>query len=294
MIKMIFGQYIKLFTAVCIMKLVEEGRLNLDQPVFGSGGVLDAEFPGVTGSKATVTPRHFLQHNSGWISNPDPMFTTPYMNQTLDQLITYMLGLSQTYTPGATFSYYNMGFGVLGKIIEKTTGKTYEQYLKEEILQPAGISDIHVGAGSRSQKRGNECVYYPQGGYSAYDNNMPLIAAAGGLIASTSQMMRFLASFDGLTNIPDILNATSRAEMFTAWQPYNMYALGWRVNHSRLYPGGYYHDGNLAGTATMWCGGVNGGYSAAVLCNSRSYISGFDTALYVLLSDILHVYGVPN
>ncbi|MDR0715059.1 MAG: serine hydrolase [Bacteroidales bacterium] len=284
----------KQFTAVCIMKLAENGLLNLDQNVFGAGGVLNDEFPGVTGNKATVTPRHFLQHRSGWISNPDPMFTEPYMNQTLDELISYMLGRAQTYDPGTTFSYYNLGFGVLGKIIEKITGKTYEQYLKELLLD-AGISDIHVGGNTRQQKRSNECVYYPQSGYSAYDNNMPLIAAAGGLIASTSQMMRFLASFDGLSGVPDILNAATRSEMFTPLQYSNgWYALGWRMKHTSLYPGGYYHDGNLAGTATMWCGGVNGGYSAAILCNSRSYITGFDTALYVLLADVLGIYGVPR
>ena len=63
---------------------------------------------------------------------------------------------------GTTYSYYNMGFGILGKVIEKISGKAYEVYLNE-VLAQAGITDIHVG-GDKSQRRSNEVVYYSQDG----------------------------------------------------------------------------------------------------------------------------------
>jgi CubicO group peptidase (beta-lactamase class C family) len=274
----------KQFTAVCIMKLVQDGLLNIDQNVFGAGGILNAEYPGVTGEKATVTPRHFLQHRSGWTNGYDPMF---YYGS-LDAAINYILFTRDlTSAPGTAFSYYNTGYSILGRIIEKISGKSYEQYLKELLLS-ADINDIHVGGDTRAQRRSNEVLYYSQDSGDNGNYDMQMIAAMGGLIASTPQLMRFLASFDGLSGIPDILNPASRSEMFTPVQASNgWYALGWRMKHSALFPGGYYHDGNLAGTAAMWCGGVTGGYSAALLCNSRSYISGFDTAMYVLLDEIV-------
>jgi len=164
----------KQFTSLCIMKLMEQGKVDLDRNVFGAGGILESEFPNVTAMASRVTVKHLLQHTSGWTSSPDPMFTASFKGQTLDQRITYVLGSPQS-EPGTKHSYFNMGFGILGKIIEKVTGKGYETYLKE-VLATAGVTDIHVG-GDRSQRRSNEVVYYSQSGTDGYGNEMQVIAA---------------------------------------------------------------------------------------------------------------------
>ncbi|MDD2294251.1 MAG: hypothetical protein PHD07_08610, partial [Bacteroidales bacterium] len=62
-----------------------------------------------------------------------------------------------------------------------------------------------------------------------------------------------------------------------------------RIGHS-FYPGAHYHSGNLAGTTAMWVGNTNNGMSAAILGNSRSYISGYDDAYYILISDIINYF----
>ncbi|PKO96049.1 MAG: hypothetical protein CVU12_06920 [Bacteroidetes bacterium HGW-Bacteroidetes-7] len=271
----------KQFTTMCIMKLLEQGKLTVEDRVFGNGGILAAEFPIVSDRAATVTVRNLLEHNSGWTSNPDPMFTSSFKGQTLDQRISYVLTSNQT-TPGTTYSYFNMGFGILGKVIEKLSGKDYEVFLKEVMAQ-AGITEVHVG-GDRSQKRANEVVYYSQDGTNGYGNEMPVIAAAGGVIASTEEMLKLIFHIDGKTTIPDIISPATRSLMLTPSAAYNRYALGWRMNHT-YYPNSWYHGGNLAGTATIWVMGPE--YSAVILCNSRSYISGFDDELYGLIKDVL-------
>lgn len=276
----------KQFTALCIMKLVEQGKIALDQKVFGPGGILAAEFTNASGRALNVTVRHLLSHTSGWTSDPDPMFTSSFYGQTLDQRINYVLTSATQAEPGTSFSYYNMGFGMLGKIIEKITGKDFETYLKE-VLATAGITDIHVG-GDRSQRRTNEVVYYSQSGTNGYGNEMGVIKAAGGVIASTEEMMKLLFHIDGLPGIPDIITASTRAEMLTPSPVYNRYGLGWRMNHS-YYPGAYYHGGNLAGTATMWVMGSTGNINCIILCNSRSYISTFDDELYGLMKDVINL-----
>jgi len=281
----------KQFTTICIMKLVEEGKLTLDRNVFGSGGILGSEYPNVTSKAASVTIRHLLSHTSGWTSDPDPMFTSSFYGQTLEQRITYVLTTAAQSTPGTSFSYYNMGFGILGKVIEKVTGKDYETYLRE-VLATAGITDIHVG-GDRSQRRSNEVVYYSQDGTNGYGNDMSVVKAAGGVIASTEEMMKFLFHIDGLTTVPDIIKPETRAEMLTASPVYNRYALGWRLNHS-YFPGAYYHGGNLAGTTTMWVMGSAGNMNCVILCNSRSYISTFDDDTYGLMKDVISLASNTN
>ena len=281
----------KQFTTVCIMKLYEEGRLDLDRNVFGAGGYLDDEYPGVTGTKATVTLRHFLQHNSGWRSSPwDPMFDT----LPLDGMIKYMLNVSTLFSdPGATYSYYNLGFDVAGRVIEKITGKGFEEYLKE-VMALAGVTDVHVGK-DRSGKRSNECVYYSQGGYNGYAINMSAIAASGGLIASTEEMMKFIVKIDG-KGADDMLKKETISEMYAPSPNYDRYALGWMLGH-RLYPGAHYHTGNLTGTASIWCGDTDSGISAVILMNSRNYSvtngnGNFDDNYYVLLGNIVSHFSV--
>lgn len=274
----------KQFTTLCIMKLIEQGKLSLNRNVFGSGGVLESEFPNVTQLASTVTIKNLLEHNSGWPKSPDLMFDSPYYGKTLDQRIVLMLNGTQT-TPGVTYAYYNMGFGVLGKVIEKITGKNYEAYLKE-VLALAGVNDVYVG-GDKSQRRINEVVYYSQNGTNGYGNEMQVIAAAGGIIASTEEMMKLMFHIDGLTKVPDIITPQTRSMMLTPSAVNSHYALGWMCNHT-YFPGDFYHTGNLAGTATMWVMGDNG-INSVVLCNSRSYITGFDDELYGLLRDIVNL-----
>lgn len=283
----------KQFTALCIMKLVDEGKITLDSKVFGPGSILGEDFPEAPSLAHQVTVKHLLSHTSGWTSNPDPMFTAPYASNTLTQNIRYMLTTPQN-TPGTSFSYYNMGFGVLGSIIEKVTGKKFEIYLKE-VLSLAGINDIHVG-GNRAARRPNEVVYYSQNNTNGYNNNMEMIAAAGGIIASTEQMLKLLPYIDGKSDVPDILSKPVRDAMFTkvistSSTLNNFYALGWRGGH-RLYPESFYHSGNLAGTATMWVIGPE--VNVVLLLNSRSYISDFDNQMYYLMEKLVNLGKVLN
>lgn len=276
----------KQFTTVAIMKLHQEGKLSIDDVVFGPGGILEDDYSDVVISNraAQVTIKHFLEHSSGWTTSPDPMFTSSFKGQTLDQLVRYVLGSEHPHDPGTTYGYFNMGFGILGLVIEKVTGKGFEEYLKEYLAE-MGIDDIHVG-GDRAGRRANEVVYYSQYGYNGYGNEMDVIAAAGGVIASAPEMLKFLFHIDGLPTVPDILTSETRELMLTPGVHYDRYALGWRANH-RYFPDSWYHSGSLAGTAVMWVMGPR--VNAIVLLNYREHISAFDDDLWALLRDVISV-----
>lgn len=281
----------KQMTALSIMKLIDQGVISLDDQVFGEGGILEDKYGPVGTLASTVTIQHLLQHTSGWTSNPDPMFTDSFRGQSLTERVQYVLNSPQN-MPG-TYSYFNMGYGILGQVIEEVTGKEFEVFMKE-VLAEAGITDIHVG-GDRSQRRPNEVVYYSQNNYNGYLNDMEVIAAAGGVIASTEQLLQLLPYIDGKDDIPDIISAETRNLMFNTRVQYGsanvFYALGWRGGH-RLFPQSYFHGGNLAGTAVMWVVGPK--YNVVMLANSRSYQTGFDDDIYYLLEKLLSQAAVTN
>lgn len=278
----------KQFTCFTLLRLVEQGRVGLDDKVFGAGGILANEFPTVSERAAKVTIRHLLSNISGWVSNPDPMFTASFKGQSLDERISYVLSSPQS-EPATKYSYFNMGFGIVGRVIEKVTGKGFESVLKG-FLAEGGITDIHVG-GTKSERRSNEVVYYSQDGTNGYGNEMDIIAAAGGLIASSDEMIKYLCSVDGGSVVPDILQQSSIDAMSTPSSVNNRYGLAWMMNHP-YFPGCRYHTGNLAGTAVMWVTG--NGLNVVVLFNSRSYISGFDDELYGLLKELRSIASEIN
>lgn len=266
----------KQHTSIAIMTLIQQGKIGLHDLVFGPTGILKASFPTVGPKSAKVTVKHLLEHTAGY--SGDPMFTSS-AGTTLDQKIQTMLNSAQN-EPGTVYYYYNLGYGVLGKIIEVVSGKEYGAYLKE-IYAPAGIV-VNLTSSSPTARRAKEVICYPQGSSTAYGNNVEVYKAAGGVSINTDNLFKVLYSVDGGTIKPDIINAATRTLMFTK-SPVANYTLGWRTGHSLFE--GFYHGGNLIGTATFWIYGTE--YSAAILLNSRSGEDGFDTDLIVLTNNVM-------
>jgi Beta-lactamase class C and other penicillin binding proteins len=295
----------KQFCTMCIMMLKEEGKLSLDDQVFGDKGILKGIYKNITSYHEGITVRHLLSHSSGICAGlDDPAFngkyryyngnsSTPVPADTLiqrtidDRQYPYVSG-SASYAPGALYNYSNVGFCILHRIVEVVSGKDYESYLKEDVLAKMGITDTHIG-GYEYERRSNECVLYSQGGGNGYLNPLRTLAGAAGIITSTNQMMKILTYMDGKSDVPDIFSPATIAEMYTPYRysadaSRNTYGLGWRMNNSKRFKNSHFHGGNMAGTATMWVGGATGDskddfddlMSGAIVCNSRSYDSSLD------------------
>ena len=273
----------KQHTAVGILKLVEDGKIALNDTVFGPNGILKDKFPNVPNRATAITVRNLLEHTSGYSTHPDYMFDKLYTGWSMEQRIQAMLRSRQLNEPGAVFAYYNTGYGILGYIIETVSGKSYSQYM-EDLYHSVGIDNIHVG-GTQGERRPDEVAYYGQNSANAEGLDMGVRAPAGGLIASTDQLIKLLWRLDGKDNIPDLLNAETRQLMFTPSSTgRSRYTLGWRTNH-QYFPQSFYHGGTLAGVATFWV--YSGGYAVIFLCNSRSNIRRFDDEFYRMARDII-------
>lgn len=264
----------KLITATGIMKLEEQGRLSLDDKVFGPEGILcDSVWTSLIKDSLyyDITVEHLLRHKGGFSTRGgDPMFSTrTIMLQNRlksapdkNTLVRIQLRKPLAFVPGETQEYSNFGFLLLSMIIEKVTGTDYESWMQENILKPAGCLDFHIAQNYYADKYTNEVKYYVQPDDNPVDefnnsgrkvvrcyggNDIPTLSGAGAWAASTPELMRFVASIDGRPEVPDIISVESVRRM-TEWFDPDTFSLGWNDTKPT---GEWTRTGTFSGTSAL-------------------------------------------
>jgi CubicO group peptidase (beta-lactamase class C family) len=132
----------KSFTSMCILKLRDEGKLRLDDPVYlYIPGMKNQHYP--TADAAPVTVRNLLTHSAGFPEdNPWGDRQLAVSDKQLLDLIAK--GISYSNDPSQAYEYSNLGFAMLGYIVKKVSGKPYTQYLTENILKPLGMNNTFM------------------------------------------------------------------------------------------------------------------------------------------------------
>ncbi|WP_262489900.1 serine hydrolase domain-containing protein [Hymenobacter sp. AT01-02] len=281
-------------TSVAIMKLVEDGQLTLQHNVFGPTGYLQEPYYTdlITDQRIyTITVRQLLEHTAGWnrdagvdgFSNSDPIDFPLHVAQVMQApnpvgdstLIRYLLSKELNFAPGSRFAYSNIGYLILGKVIEKVTGQRYETWVRSHILEPVGILEAHLGRNLLADKRENESEYScPLTGESCYGTgkrvpyayggaNLEAMNAHGGWLFTARDLVRFLLAVDGLATTPDLLLPATLDTMTTPSEATKRYAKGWMVNKR----GVWWHTGCLNGSTSIVARTADG-YTWAILLNS--------------------------
>lgn len=133
----LIGSTSKTLTATVVMTLVEEGRLSLEDPVVQHLPELvlrDEQ------ARACVTVGQLLDHTSGW--RGDIEVDTGWGDDALARALTEVAaGVPQVFAPGTNASYNNLALVVAGRLIEQVTGQTYEQAVRERLLEPLAMTD---------------------------------------------------------------------------------------------------------------------------------------------------------
>ena len=181
----------KPITAVAVLKLVEDGLLDLDARVFpdlladvGPGRVADARMN-------RITVRDLLRHRGGFdrdISG-DPQFLQWDISRELRKptpvdcvdVIAYMKSRRLDFAPGERFAYSNFGYCLLGRVIERASGSSYEAYVRNRVLIPAGAIHPRVADPFLLGRLPNEVTYYDHPGASAPDMRLATPAGCGPL-----------------------------------------------------------------------------------------------------------------
>jgi CubicO group peptidase (beta-lactamase class C family) len=238
------GSITKQFTSMLIMQLVDQGKIKLD------GKITEylPDYRKETGDRVTV--HHLLAHTSGipsYTSQPGFFPNVSRNPYKVDDFVKTHTSGDLAFEPGSKFVYNNSGYFLLGAIIEKITGKTYEQALKENIFDPLGMKssgyDHHE---TIMQKRATGYEKRQSGIITAPYLDMSIPYAAGSLYSTVED----LYLWDQALYTDKLVSAKSKELMFKP--VLNNYAYGWAVPTAKI--------GNTQDTVSVVAhgGGING------------------------------------
>lgn len=231
------GSITKMFTAAMIFQLVEENKLKLSD-------TLDKFFPQIPNAEK-ITLAQMLGHRSGIFNvtaNPDfPSLKT--QSKTRDEMVALIAKAKPTFEPGEKAQYSNSNYVLLGYIVEKAGGRSYEDALKQRITSKIGLKDTYLGTGYPEASK-NEAFSYSfiSDWKQESDIHLSIPGGAGAIISTPNDLTKFIqALFDG-----KIVSKESLEQM----KPRDKYGLG--IN---LYPIGgktfYGHSGGMDGFRSL-------------------------------------------
>lgn len=247
------GSVSKSVTATLVAILVNDGVLHWDDPVINY--LPDFQLKSEEATKK-LTIRHLLSHTIGL---PYHAYTIMIEDHApFDTLVDHLKDLDLVGKPGELYSYQNVGFSLIGSVIEKATGKKLEEVFIEKLFQPLGMSDASASFEKIMTNDNVASPHYfirPTTISSAYYSVVP----AGGINASIQDMGLWLKALMG--NQPKILpnknvneifepqvRAIARNHNFWQWKRVlrSYYGLGWRIitfnNDTIEYHGGYVNN----------------------------------------------------
>ncbi|WP_257668117.1 serine hydrolase domain-containing protein [Parapedobacter tibetensis] len=274
----------KFVTSVGIMTMIDKGQLSMSDKVFGPGSILGTEFGDLPYPQhiTDITLRNVLQHEIGGWNNTsgDPAFQQSAMDSR--QLISWTINNRPlTESPGTKLDYSNLGYLILGRIIEEVSGKSYVEYIQQEVFNKAGIKNMQIAGGSLADRKPNEVKYYGQHGQNPYGyatGVIPRLDACGGWIASAIDYLRMVVHVDGLPSPSDILSP-STIEVMSTPSENSVYACGIRISAVNK---NWWHGGGLSGTRT-WMVKASNGFAWTIFFNTRNTSEGFDNAVNELV-----------
>lgn len=223
------GSITKVFTAVAIMQLEEQGKLS-------TSDTITKYFANVPRDKTAITLHHLLTHTSGLEHDDFYSLATPQIREVLkdrEKFIERILSFPLAFEPGSKRAYSNSGFSFLAAIIEKLSGQSYEQYLRENILRPAGMSNTGYvmrrwknSLVARGYNDGPTEFGYPWTGQWAGKIIPWDLLGNGGLLSTVDDMHRFVVTLrDG-----KLLDEKTKAKMLTVYFAERDQAYGWFIS----------------------------------------------------------------
>lgn len=252
----------KAMTATGAMKLVEQGKLDLEAPL----RTYVLSWP--QNPEGTILVKHLLNHTSGieHYKGRENSTTTHY--NTLLDAIEIFKARPLAFAPGQDYVYTTYGYTALGAAMEAASGQNFGDYMRAHIWQPAGME--HTSLEIFGEAVPNKAKLYRRTsdgpGPDRYDDNS-VKYPGGGIQSTAADLLRFAIAFDegklvSPATIERMLQATKipgKGEMD--------YGLGWLVGHSTDFGNFYRHDGGQSGTSTNLLILRDKQIVVAVLCN---------------------------
>lgn len=235
------GSITKQFTSAAILRMVDENKLGLDDSI-------NKYLPGLPARWEQATIRQLLAHTSGipsHTSSEDADAQLMPLKHTPQQLIDLLKDVPLNYEHGTKFMYNNMGYVLLGRIIETVSGMSYQDYLEQKLLKPLKL--LNSGYDDGREVVGRLAQDYTDGPNDVVKGRLVHMSNAYAAGAMYSTVDDLFAWQQMLIN-GNVLSPASQTAMFTDGG--HRYGLGWfiRENLSRKL---YEHGGSIGGYSAM-------------------------------------------
>ena len=289
----------KPITAVAVLRLIDHGHLSLDDRATALLDDIVSPAEIADPRVRDITVRMLLQHSAGWTREIyDPMFNTVAIARAADtsppaspeMVIRHVLAEELDFTPGTQHVYSNLGYCILGRIIEQVTGESYDSAVQSVILDEMGINSMHIGHSRPAHRAPGEVAYESTDTTSVFPNegtvpsadggfHLEAMDAHGGWVASVVDLLRFVTHIDGQGSAESVLSSEARQAMvgrpaLDQWADSDYYyAMGWKV---RPEPDNWWHTGSLPGTSSLLVRAGRAGRAWVALFNGRP--KDYDTA----------------
>ena len=258
------GSITKQFTAAAIMRLVEQGRIGLDDPV-------TRHVAGYNTHGREITLRHLLTHTSGIKSYTElkrVMVDEPEREFTHQEMLDMVQNEPLAFDPGTQFEYSNTGYYLLGMVIENVSGKSYCAYMQDEFFGPLGLTRTRCDSNTEIVK-GRAQGYTVVGETLVNDRGLATgtTFAAGGLLASAHDLVVWAdALAAGRVVSPASCTLMSTPAALTGGGAHD-YGFGLFIDsldgHARVQ-----HGGDIFGFNSMLARFPDDGVTVAVMSNS--------------------------
>lgn len=239
------GSISKVFTGVLLADMVQQGRMKLDDPV---QKYLPASVRVPVAGGMPITLEHLATHTSGLPRLPDNFApadaSNPYADYTVAQVYAFLSGHKLRRPPGQ-YEYSNYAMGLLGHVLARHAGTTYEQLLSDHIGTPLGMHDTRITLDERLRQR--LAPPYNAALQPAKNWDLPTLPGAGAIRSTCRDLLKFIqASLAGdERRLTQALRLAQRTRYTMADR--SAVGLGWDVARDGM---------------TRWHGGMTGGYDA--------------------------------
>lgn len=267
------GSITKQFTAIAILQLMEEGKLNLQDEI-------SRFIPDYPSQVNKITIEHLLTHTSGILDYTAIRDTLQTGNSDLSptQMIDRFKNLPLRFAPGTKWEYSNSGYFLLGYIIEKISGKTYGSYLEDNIFKPLAMTSSQY-ANDRKLIRNRVNGY--TAGREGYENaaylSMTQPYAAGSILSTVQDLFKWQQAVLSYKLVKqETLDKAFKKYKLTDGKE-TAYGYGWRL-------------GNVYDKPSIWHGGLINGFRSMAI-----YLPQEDVYVAVLSNcDCNALEGIPN
>jgi D-alanyl-D-alanine carboxypeptidase len=267
----------KMFTAAAVLRLVQDGKLNLDDRI-------DKAVPALAGKPiAPATVHQLLTHTSGAGNFYGPRLDEHKKElRTHDDFVRIFGGDALLFKPGEKFEYNNLGYIWLGAAIEHASGKTFYDYLDEVVFKPAGMTHTDTPAADVDMK-GRAFGYIKPPGEHEWRSAAQYLDyradGAGGAWSTVDDMARFLTALRANRILNEKYTGLMISQKAEAWKGHG-YGYGVWIDN---YPGG-----------GLWTGGIGGemgSNSEAWFTPDSNYqvivLSNFDPGAAIVVSEFI-------